>query len=187
MTWLKLSDDFADDLARIGLSDAAFRAHVEGLLWSMRRETGGELDRIAVRRCIEVADPDAAIQELVDAGLWARLPGGGFQVVHGMDVQVEPDVMAKRREANAERQRRKRRKAVGIPDPDEPLSRRDDLRDDQRDNTRDAGLVWSGLDGNVNTSSYEGTGAAPPTKSGTDGPAPGWVAQALASRARAAS
>jgi len=30
MTWTKLSDDFPEDCARVGLSDAAVRTHLEG-------------------------------------------------------------------------------------------------------------------------------------------------------------
>ena len=48
--WLKLSDDFGDDCARLKLSDAAFRTLVESLLWAMRRENGGSIDNIDIRR-----------------------------------------------------------------------------------------------------------------------------------------
>ena len=37
MTWTKLSDDFGDDCWE--LSDAAYRLHVEGLLWSNRNSS----------------------------------------------------------------------------------------------------------------------------------------------------
>ncbi len=62
MTWAKLSDSFGDEVA--GLSDAAFRTHVEALLWTMRRETDGHLAERDVRRFAETADPAAAVQEL---------------------------------------------------------------------------------------------------------------------------
>ncbi len=42
--WLKLSDDFGVDCARVGLSDAAFRTHTEALLWIMSRENGPMID-----------------------------------------------------------------------------------------------------------------------------------------------
>lgn len=143
MTWTKLSDDFADDCARVGLSDAAFRVHVEGLLWCMRRETGGTFDALAVRRGLEVADPDTAIAELLAVGFWQRVEGG-YLVVHGMEHQPEPEVLEKRRDNDAERQRRKRRKDAGLL-PEKDVSRRDDTRDNPRDPGRDGtGLVGTG-------------------------------------------
>jgi hypothetical protein len=115
MTWTKLSDDFADDCARVGLSDAAMRTHVEGLLWTMRRETGGRLDALDIRRCVETANAAAAIAELLAVGFWEQIQGG-YLIRHHMEHQPEPDLVAKRRENDAERQRRKRRKQARMDD-----------------------------------------------------------------------
>lgn len=41
MTWTKLGDEFADECWT--LTDAAFRLHTEGLLWSNRMLTDGQL------------------------------------------------------------------------------------------------------------------------------------------------
>lgn len=114
MTWLKLSDDFGEDCARARLSDAAFRTHVEGLVWAMRRETDGYVDDIDVRRFAETSDPKAAVQELVNAGFWRALPNGSLQIIHAMEHQPEADVIAARRKKTAERVRRHRRKAAGL-------------------------------------------------------------------------
>ncbi len=114
MTWLKLSDDFSDECARVGLSDAAFRTHVEGLLWTMRRETDGVLDRLDVRRLAETRDADAAIAELVAAGFWTA-HGDHWRIHHHMQHQPESDVISKRRENTADRVRRHRRKHAGLP------------------------------------------------------------------------
>jgi hypothetical protein len=113
MTWTKLSDDFADDCARAGLSDAAVRTHVDGLVWTMRRQTGGRLDSLDVRRGLETADPQAAIAELLAAGFWVR-DGEGYLIRHHMEHQPEPDVIRKRREKTAERVRRHRRRQAGM-------------------------------------------------------------------------
>lgn len=118
MTWLKLSDDFADDAARVGLSDAAFRTHVEGLLWTMRRETDGWLDDVDVRKAIETPNAPAAITQLVDVGYWRR-EGHGYRIVHHMEHQPESDVLAARRKNTAERVNRHRRKRAGL-EPDRP-------------------------------------------------------------------
>jgi hypothetical protein len=113
MTWLKLSDDFADDCARASLSDAAMRTHVEGLIWTMRRETGGQLNRLDVRRAIETLDPDSAVAELVKAGFWAE-QDGGWLILHAMDDQPEPDLIAARRAKTSERVRKHRRSKAGL-------------------------------------------------------------------------
>ena len=115
MTWTKLSDDFSDDCARAGLTDAAFRTHVEGLIWAMRRENAGYLDKIAVQRGIETPNVEAAISELVEAGFWEPT-GNGWQIVHHMQHQPEPEVIARRRDQTADRVRRSRRKRAGLDD-----------------------------------------------------------------------
>ena len=144
MTWLKTSDDFGDQCA--GLSDAAFRTHVEGLLWVMRRETGGQLDRRDVRRFAETANPDKAVQELVDHGFWTAT-GSGYQIQHHMEHQPDPETLAARRANDAERQARRRRKAAGLDTTSQRESRRDTPRDVTRDDPRDPGRDGSGLDG----------------------------------------
>lgn len=131
MTWTKLSDDFADQCA--DLTDAAFRTHVEGLAWTMRRETGGRITERDLRRFAECDNPETAAAELVRGGYWMPDPSG-WRIVHHMEYQPEPDVIARRRAMDAARQRRKRRKAAGL---DTDTSRRDDQRDDPRDPGRD--------------------------------------------------
>lgn len=118
MTWLKTSDDFPDDCARVGLSDAAYRTHHEGLSWVMRRETGGIVDERDIRRFAETTQPAAAVAELLAVGFW-RKTVTGWLIVHGMADQPDPDVLQKRRDKAAQRQQRFRRKAAGL-DEDEP-------------------------------------------------------------------
>jgi len=119
VTWLKLSDDYHDELGRIRVSDAAYRTHTEALGWVMRRETGGALSAQDVRRFAESPNADQAVDELCDAGLWQRTDTGYLVRFH-MEHQPEVEVLAARRESNAERQRRARRKAAGLPeDPEE--------------------------------------------------------------------
>jgi hypothetical protein len=115
MTWTKLSDDFGDDCARVGLSDAAFRTHIEGLVWAMRRETGGYLDDLDIRRAIETENAAAAIPELLAVGFWVR-ERRGYRIVHAMDHQVEPEVIAHRRKLATDRKRWQRRRQAGLDD-----------------------------------------------------------------------
>lgn len=113
MTWTKLSDDFSDQCH--ALSDAAFRTHVEALVWIMRRETGGYIDAREVKRFAESPHAEAAVDELVSVGWWS-FERQGYRVHHHMEHQPEPDVIAKRREDTAHRVRKHRRKKAGLPE-----------------------------------------------------------------------
>lgn len=182
MTWLKLSDDFGDDCARARLSDAAFRTHVEGLIWAMRRENDGLLDEIDVRRFAETGDPHKAIQELVNAGWWQRLPQGRLQIVHAMEHQPESDVIERRRKLTAERKRRERRRKAGLQADDETASR--------RDRTRDPGRGGTGLDGTGSTRRSGSNGSSRATEPKALGgswpavrlPGEGWTEAPVGSR-----
>ena len=150
MTWLKLSDDFGDECARAGLSDEAFRLHVEGLGWAMRRENGGRIDRRDLRRFAETADPEFAAAELVAVDFWSATSDGGWQIDHHMEYQPDPQVISARRAKDATRQTRRRRKLVGLDTPDD-TSQRESRRDSRVDYTRDPGRVGSGRDGSGTT------------------------------------
>jgi hypothetical protein len=139
MTWTKISDDFTEQCA--DLSDAAFRTHVEGLIWSMKRETGGMIKERDLKRLAESEHRHEAVAELVERQFWTQLDNG-YRVEHHMQHQVEPEVIAARRASDAARQRRARLKAAGLV---VTPSRRDVTRDETRDETRDPGLVGSGL------------------------------------------
>lgn len=142
VTWTKLSDDFGDQCAE--LSDHAFRTHVEGLLWAMRRESGGALTARDVRRFAESPAVTEAVAELIERGFWDECDDG-YRVRHHMGEQIEPEVIAARRKADAVRQARKRRKLAGLVQREG--SRRDSGRDTPAEDTRDPGLVGSGLNG----------------------------------------
>jgi hypothetical protein len=89
MTWTKQSDDFGDQCAHAGLSDAAFRLHIEGLLWTLRRETGGLISRRDLARLSDVANPASALAELLAVGFWL-VHGDGWRIDHHMAHQPEP-------------------------------------------------------------------------------------------------
>ena len=68
MTWTKLGAEFPDEAS--GLSDAAFRTHVEALCWSNRRLLDQVVPKSKLREFAETIDPDVAIKELVESGWW---------------------------------------------------------------------------------------------------------------------
>jgi hypothetical protein len=140
LTWLKTSDDYPDQCA--DLSDAAYRTHHEALSWVMRRENGGRIPYREVRRFAESTAAHTAVQELVEQGFWHD-DGTAYIVRHHMEHQPEPELIRKRREMAAERQRKARLKKAGIT----PMSQRESRRDVTRDKTRDSGRVGTGRDG----------------------------------------
>lgn len=122
MVWAKLDDAYGDDCAP--LSDAAFRTHTEGLVWTMRRVTEGRITQRDLRRFAETKDPDAAVAELVEIRWWEAHPDGdGWQIIHDMSYQRTRDQVEADRDAAAERQRRWRErhaKKPARPKGDEP-------------------------------------------------------------------
>ena len=118
MTWLKLSDNYSDGTQH--LSDAAFRAHVEALLWVMRREQGPVLTHRDVRRALDTDNGEEAVTELVACGFWREVPSG-YEVCYHMEHQPEPEVIAARRANDAERQRRRRLRSARIDDDSAPI------------------------------------------------------------------
>jgi len=139
--WLKLTDDFPARCAAAGLSDAAVRTHIDALCSIMAREKGPVLTARELRRFLESEDTDRAVAELLAAGWWVREGSDGtVRVVENMADQPEPEVIAKRREATADRKRRERLRRAGLdvdPETGEIVSRRDVPRDGTRDPGRD--------------------------------------------------
>jgi hypothetical protein len=94
MTWTKLGDEFADECWT--LSDKAFRLHTEGLLWSNRMLTDGQLAREDMRRWAH--HPETA-EELVSIGWWEDC-GAHYQIVHHLGYQRTREQVAKQSLAN---------------------------------------------------------------------------------------
>jgi hypothetical protein len=102
--WLRLDYGFPEHRKIIGLSDAAFRAHVEAMAWSGRAGTNGHIPAAAAAR---YAKP-ATCRALVDAGAWDALPDGSYTIHDWGDYQPPTDPTERARWFNAERQRRHR-------------------------------------------------------------------------------
>lgn len=94
MTWSKLSDDFCDDCDT--LSDAAFRLHVEGIVWSNRKL----LDcRIPIDHLRRFAKATEAISELVATGWWQE-DGDAYFIRHHATYQRTREAVIAQQEAN---------------------------------------------------------------------------------------
>ncbi|UKA57517.1 hypothetical protein [Arthrobacter sp. FW306-2-2C-D06B] len=94
MTWAKLSDDYSDDTWT--LSDAAFRLHTEGLVWSNRKLLDCVLEKDDLRRFAK--NPDA-VGELLDAGFWQE-SGTCYIIRHHAQYQRTREAVIAQQEAN---------------------------------------------------------------------------------------
>lgn len=96
MTWTKLSDDFADDCWE--LSDAAYRLHTEGLIWSNRKLLDCRLskDLDEMRRW---AKRPEALAELLDRGWWEDR-GDHYEIIHHACYQRTREAVLAQQEAN---------------------------------------------------------------------------------------
>lgn len=130
---LNLHEDFGEECIRAGLSDAAFRTHVEGLLWAMYRKSDGLINTNHLHRFTETSDPQQSVAELVERGFWCVASEDRLQIEHGMGHQLTAAAAEERRRKTAVRRRRYRLKASGlspddaaeaddspIPEPDDP-------------------------------------------------------------------
>lgn len=75
MTWVKLDDQFDENLKVLGLSDSGFRLYVTLLCYCARKETDG---RFSLAIAKSFGSP-RSIKELVSAGLWLEA-GVGLEV-----------------------------------------------------------------------------------------------------------
>lgn len=96
MTWTKLSDDFTDDTW--ALSDAAFRLHTEGLVWSNRKLLDLRLPKEDVRRFSK--HPEAAAELL--AGEWWVEDGDVYVIQHHARYQRMRDAVIRQQTVNKE-------------------------------------------------------------------------------------
>ncbi len=96
MTWTKLSDDFNDDTDT--LSDAAFRLHVEGLVWSNKKLLDVRIPKTDLRR---FAKSDEPIGELLDGGWWED-DGDAFVIQHHAAYQRLREAVIKQQAVNRE-------------------------------------------------------------------------------------
>lgn len=111
MTWTKLGDEFLD--SAYDLSDAAFRLHVEALMYSNRRLLDLVVPKREVRRFAGTDNVDAATAELADAGWWQDANDSwwiGCRFSHWQQDRVQVE---NKRKGWAERQRRQRRHRLG--------------------------------------------------------------------------
>lgn len=124
MTWFKVDDSFYDHPKVFDAPDCVLALWLRAGAWSARNLRDGFVPaKLPARLC---DDPDTAVRELLDRGLWRRAKGG-YQFHDWTDYQPTREEVERDRAAAAERQRRRRARVKGQEDEGTvtPPSRRD--------------------------------------------------------------
>lgn len=114
MTWTRLSDDFPDRPELLEVSRDARLLHIEALVYCNRHTTDGRVPQAAIPRFSDSPDPDAGIEELIQAGVWERLHPGALQILGWVDrehQEAADDVRAREERNRAKQQAYRDRKS----------------------------------------------------------------------------
>ena len=103
MAYAQFDDGFHMHPAIRGLSDAAFRLHVAGIIHCSRFLTDGVILTADVPDLVRRYKP-TALAELVDKGRWAPVGTAGYEVLGYLDHNDSREVVLERRRKKAERQ-----------------------------------------------------------------------------------
>lgn len=98
MTWLRLDGTFPTHSKISERSDAAFRAHVEGLCHAALHLTDGHVPPGVLRRFAT----SKVRRELVAAGLWNDAPDGGIWIHDYLAYQPSRDAVIALRQKRAD-------------------------------------------------------------------------------------
>lgn len=119
MTWIKIDDGFPDHPKVIGLSDKAFRTHIESLCYAGRYLTDGHIPQFVA----EKIGTEDAINELLKVRLW-YIPDNGLDgyIIHDYLLHQTSKQQVENKRANLrERQKRYREKQTTGDDWDNAL------------------------------------------------------------------
>lgn len=121
MTWAKLPDEYPNQCAEAGLSDAAFRTHTEAVFWIYGRDRPyGEREKITMRipkgllpRFAGSPDRDLAAKELVGIGWWKEHATDYEVVKHAATIRQSIQRQRQVRDGNRDRKARQRGRSDG--------------------------------------------------------------------------
>jgi hypothetical protein len=115
-TWVKIDDSFPDHPKVIGLSDKAFRVHIEALCYCGRFLTDGFIPMFVISKFAN--NNMATVVELVDAELWREEPhNNGFRIHDYLAHQTSKSEVEQKRATTRERQKRYREKQKTTVEP----------------------------------------------------------------------
>lgn len=112
MTWVKLSDTFAEDPRWDACGPEAFTLHVAALCYCMRNLTDGHIPARAARRLPIVDDTETVISLLVDSGFW-RITEDGYEIVGFTEDQRSAEDVERDRKLKKDRQAKWRAARTG--------------------------------------------------------------------------
>lgn len=119
MTWTKLGDEFSDECANAGISDAAYRTHVEAIAWVYRVERMDcRIPKHLIRRFAGSDHYEAAVKDLVALEWWTDATDHYEITHHGDVIRASITAQQKRRvkEKEASRRYRKRQQEARVMD-----------------------------------------------------------------------
>lgn len=118
MVWARLDDRFPWHPKVRPLTDAAFRLHVSAICWIAENLTDGVVEEDRLRYISDVRSPRKAVAQLLQHGLWELHPDGWL--IHDWDSYLpHREEVAAKRQAEADKKRAQRRKALGLSPGDD--------------------------------------------------------------------
>jgi hypothetical protein len=118
MPWVRFDDQFTIHRKVNGLTDAAFRLHVDAIFWCARNLTDGRIGHDELVQVSRVRSIKKHVTALVSRGLWVEF-ADGWLIHDYLDFQFSKERVLADRESNARRQKRFR----GRHKDDEPTTR----------------------------------------------------------------
>ena len=152
MTWTKLGDEFSDDCANAGLSDAAYRTHVEAIGWLYRVERMDlHIPKHLLRRFVGSEDWEDAVRDLVALDWW-RNRDGHYQLVRHEDVvrqslAAQQSKRSRDKKAQADKRRRDEAAAHRVSNPVSVDFSADVIPDTDRQTDKQASTASTGKSG----------------------------------------
>lgn len=142
MTWCKLGAEFDDECAAAGLSDAAYRTHVEaiGFLYRVERYDC-RIPKHLIRRFAGSTAYDIAIKELVKIGYW-REEDEAYFVMHHRDVVRQSLVAQQAKRSRDRTAQAKKRARQSQKDVSADVSAATDRQTDKQPATEQGGVDW---------------------------------------------
>lgn len=125
MSWLRIDDGFAEHPKIQSVSERARWMHIVALCYSARNLNDGILTAQAVKVVAAIVDKPcrAATNELVRAGLWLKLPHGGYQIKDYLEWNPDAETVKRLRKERQEAGRKGGKSAkTPVVEPNEEAS-----------------------------------------------------------------